>query len=77
MSLLATVTTHLGKIELHNEGGVFTTRRTYDSPVHGVERVCTILQSLRSAIDWYELAERHGTVHAPFPETETPERTPS
>ena len=72
MSLLASVKTGLGRIELHHNGQTFTTRRTYSSATDGTERVVTILHSRRSAEEWYELAQEGGTVHAPFPEAVEP-----
>lgn len=73
MSLLATVRTDVGKVELHHEAGMFTTQRV----VRGIEAelltsrpsyVCTILVSRESALEWYELAKDGGAVIAAFPE---------
>lgn len=81
MSLLATIKTALGKIELHHESGRFTTRRV----VRGVESevlsghrsyVSTILIDRERAAEWYALAEGGNSVHQPFPQPEAaaPER---
>ena len=82
MSLLATVKTDLGKVELHHESGVFTTRRV----VRGIDAelltghrsyVSTILITAERALWWWELAESEGHVYQPFPQPEaaTIERT--
>jgi hypothetical protein len=68
VSLLSHINTSIGRIELQHENGRFTTRRAYTSCVDQTERVCIILISRESALEWYELAERNGAVHAVFPE---------
>lgn len=68
MSLLAHVKTDLGRIGLHWDGSSFTTQREFRSAVDGQPRTTQILQSRRSAKEWYELAERDGAVHEPFPQ---------
>jgi hypothetical protein len=68
MTLLAHVNSSLGRIELHWSGAAFTTQREFRSAVDGRKRTTTIMHSRRSALEWYELAEREGAVHAPFPE---------
>ncbi len=68
MTLLAHVNSSLGRIELHWNGSSFTTRREFRSAVDGRPRTTQILHGRRSAKEWYELAEREGAVHEPFPE---------
>jgi len=72
MSLLATVKTRLGKVDLHHERGVFTTRGVTACP--DIEHLCgiqsyvtTILITAERALEWYELAESQGHVYLPFP----------
>jgi hypothetical protein len=62
------VVTELGRVELHYEQGRFTTRREFRSAIDGRPRTTTIMHSRRSALEWHELAEREGAVHADFPE---------
>lgn len=84
MSLLATVKTGLGRVDLHCEDGVFTTRGI----TRGIEAeilcgrqsyVTTILITAERALWWHELAEDEGHVYLPFPQPEaaTSERTPA
>jgi len=82
MSLLATVKTETGKVELHYEDGSFTTRgviRGLDAELLTGRRsyVCTILITAERALWWHELAEREGHVYQSFPQPEaaTSERT--
>lgn len=82
MSLLATVTTRLGKVELHCEGGRFETRGIIRVPCVDIvvpvdhDYVTTILITVARALEWWELAESEGHVYLPFPrETATIERT--
>lgn len=78
MSLLATVATKVGKVDLHFEDGAFTTRGV----VRGIEvevlcgrqnYVTTILITAERALEWHELAEREGHVYLPFPPLEAAE----
>lgn len=76
MTLLATVKTKTGKVELHHYHGIFTTRGHLDCdarPGH----MTTILITAARALEWHELAEREGHVYLPFPQPEaaTSERT--
>jgi hypothetical protein len=81
MSLLATVTTKVGKVELHCEGGVFTTRGTLRVecalPTGRQSYTTIILITAARAREWHELADREGHVYLPFPQPEaaTIERT--
>lgn len=82
MTLLAIVKTKLGKVELHHERGVFTTRgvtRGIDAVVLCGHQsyVTTILITAERALEWWELAEDEGHVYLPFPQPEaaTIERT--
>jgi hypothetical protein len=68
MTLLSHVSTSLGRIELHWSGAAFMTRRTFRSAIDGRPRTTQILHGRKSAREWYELAEREGAVHEPFPE---------
>lgn len=75
MSLLATVKTETGKVELHHYHSVFTTRGHLDCDTR-TGSVTTILITAARALEWHELAEREGHVYLPFPrETATIERT--
>ena len=67
MSLLATVKTDVGKVELHHEAGVFTTRGRLTCDARA-DSTCTILITCERALEWWELAQERGAVHADFPE---------
>lgn len=77
MSLLSSITTELGRIELHHEGGRFSNRRVYRSekaetlfgPRDEIVPV-TIPLSREQALGWHELAHKKGRVYADFPERE-------
>ena len=66
-SLLATVRTQLGEIELHHDLGVFTTQREFRGALDGRKRTTTIRISRESGQEWYELAERVGATWREFP----------
>lgn len=77
MTLLATVKTKTGAVELHHEDGVFTTcgHLACDDRTGST---CIILITVERALEWHELAESEGHVYLPFPrETATIERTPA
>ena len=76
MSLLATVKTETGKVELHHDRGVFTTRGRLLCDARA-DSTCTILITVERAREWWELADREGHVYLTFPAAEaaTPERT--
>ena len=76
MSLLATVKTETGKVELHHDRLVFTTRGHLDCDTRS-GRVTTILITAERAREWHALAESEGHVYLPFPQPEaaTIERT--
>jgi len=67
MTLLATVNTDVGHVELRCEDGRFTTSCTHVGRLDGAARVCIILITAARAHWWYGLAERRGAVFAPFP----------
>jgi hypothetical protein len=73
MSLLATVATRLGRVELHHEDGRFETRGWYVDP-DGEQHPSVIPVFAESAREWFDLCAERGAVHADFPDP-TPERT--
>ena len=77
LTLLADVNTDLGKIELHHEDGSFTTVGEYTSPLDGETHVTTIPIFRESAREWWDLCERRGAIHQPFPATADSERKAS
>lgn len=77
MSLLSSITTELGRIELHHEGGRFFNRRVYRTEkldtLFGPRDEIVPVQiplSREQALGWHELAHKKGRVHADFPERE-------
>lgn len=69
MSLLATVKTETGKVQLHHYHGVFTTRGHLDCDLR-TGSVTTILITTERALEWWELADREGHIYLPFPQPE-------
>ena len=60
-----------GRVTLHHEDGVFTTRSTYTDAVDGVtRREMAVPHGRANAREWYDLMDRQGAVFEPFPEAE-------
>ena len=58
-----------GRVTLHHEDGVFTTRSTYTDAVDGVtRREMDIPHGRAEAHEWWDLCEAQGAVFEPFPE---------
>lgn len=70
MSLLATVATRLGRVELHHEDGRFETRGYYTDP-DGERHPSVIPVFEGSAREWWNLASERGAVHADFPDSDS------
>lgn len=69
MAMLGYVATDLGPVELHHDGGRFTTRRTFhDGQDARRTHVSIILVTPESAREWWELCARRGVVYGEFPD---------
>ena len=68
MTVLGSYQSDTGRVTLHHEAGVFTTRSTYTDAVDGVtRREMAVPHGRAEAWEWYDLCEREGAVLAPFP----------
>lgn len=76
MSLLGSVQTRLGPVELHHEDGRFETRGTYVDAIIGFERESVIVAFPADARWWYDHCAEHGATFADFPDS-TLERNPA
>jgi hypothetical protein len=78
MTLVASISTHLGRIELHHDEVTdrFETRRWYQSLTDRRLHEVRIRLSLDTAFSWYEMCSKNGTVYADFPTSPQPEAAP-
>ncbi len=63
MTLLATVESDLGRIEIHYIDGRFATCRTYFDEIAGAESVSADVEDAQAVVEWYQLARDEGEVH--------------
>ena len=75
MTLLAAISTRLGRIELHDDGH-FETRRWYPSLTDGRLHEVRIRLFPDAALSWYETCSKFGAVYADFPTSPQPEAAP-
>jgi hypothetical protein len=69
VTILAAVTTDVGRIRLHRcKDGHYETRRHYRDLVTDELRDCRICVSSDQAVDWYRLCEARGATFVTFAE---------
>jgi len=75
MTLLASISTHLGRVELHHDEVTnrFETRRRYQSLTDGELHEVRIRLFPDVALSRYEMCSKIGTVYAEFPTSPQPE----